>query len=177
MAGTVSGFLGAGKTTLVRHILSADHGFRVAVIMNEYGESVEGSYFQTPEGKKANMGEWVDLSNGCMCCAVKTEFVQAIESLLLKRDKFDYILIETTGAWSARHACPLALRMQCTCMAVRSCDITEHTFLLPWPTHSLKACHRPCSSTHLLLLVCTHECSFPAPSRLLVAPLSENTQT
>ncbi|KAG1666105.1 hypothetical protein FOA52_010895 [Chlamydomonas sp. UWO 241] len=93
----ITGFLGSGKTTLVRHILNADHGYRVAVIMNEYGDSVEGSYFETPEGSKANLGEWVDLSNGCMCCAVKTEFVQAIETLLLKRDKFDYILIETTG--------------------------------------------------------------------------------
>eukprot|EP00955_Chlamydomonas_euryale_P045526 353182-Chlamydomonas_euryale.AAC.18 len=43
------------------------------------------------------MGEWIELSNGCMCCAVKTEFVQAIEGLLLKKEKFDYILIETTG--------------------------------------------------------------------------------
>mmetsp|Transcript_34255 Transcript_34255/g.101811 ORF Transcript_34255/g.101811 Transcript_34255/m.101811 type:complete len:424 (-) Transcript_34255:408-1679(-) len=93
----ITGFLGAGKSTLVRHILSADHGYRVAVIMNEYGESVEGSYWETPEGQKANMGEWIELSNGCMCCAVKTEFVQAIEGLLLKKEKFDYILIETTG--------------------------------------------------------------------------------
>jgi hypothetical protein len=43
------------------------------------------------------MGEWVELSNGCMCCAVKSEFVQAIEALMLKKEKFDHILIETTG--------------------------------------------------------------------------------
>lgn len=93
----ITGFLGAGKTTLVRHILTDHHGLRVAVIMNEYGESVEGSYFTTPEGTRANLGEWVDLANGCMCCAVKSEFVQAIESLMTKRANFDHILIETTG--------------------------------------------------------------------------------
>jgi Ni2+-binding GTPase involved in maturation of urease and hydrogenase len=43
------GFLGSGKTTLVHHILTEDHGFRIAVIMNEFGETVEGSYFHTPE--------------------------------------------------------------------------------------------------------------------------------
>ena len=51
----------------------------------------------TTKGVKASLGEWVDLSNGCMCCAVKSEFVQAIEALMNKRDNFDYILIETTG--------------------------------------------------------------------------------
>ncbi len=65
--------------------------------MNEFGESVEGSYFHTPEGTKASLGEWVELSNGCLCCAVKSEFVQAIEALMHKRENFDYILIETTG--------------------------------------------------------------------------------
>lgn len=48
-ASRCSGFLGAGKTTLVRHILTKRHGHRVAVIMNEFGEGVEGSYFHTPE--------------------------------------------------------------------------------------------------------------------------------
>ena len=49
------------------------------------------------QGSKAALGEWVDLSNGCMCCAVKSEFVQAIEALMLRKANFDYILIETTG--------------------------------------------------------------------------------
>lgn len=49
------------------------------------------------QGAKANLGEWVELSNGCMCCSVKSEFVQAIETLMTKRENFDHILIETTG--------------------------------------------------------------------------------
>lgn len=94
----ITGFLGSGKTSLVQHILTGQHGYRIAVIMNEFGESVEGSYFETPEGSKAHLGEWVDLANGCMCCAVKSEFVQAIETLMKhKRANFDYILIESTG--------------------------------------------------------------------------------
>lgn len=47
--------------------------------------------------------EWVELANGCLCCSVKSDFVAALEGLMLKRDKFDYILIETTGQWAACH--------------------------------------------------------------------------
>ena len=57
--------------------------------------------------------EWVELANGCLCCSVKSDFVAALEGLMLKRDKFDYILIETTGQ-SAAHG--LAHPAQCSCM-------------------------------------------------------------
>jgi len=93
----ITGFLGAGKTTLVRHILSANHGMRIAVILNEFGDAVEGAYFQDLEGLKSASGEWVELANGCMCCSVKSDFVQALESLLAKEQKPEYIIIETTG--------------------------------------------------------------------------------
>eukprot|EP00798_Chlamydomonas_sp_ICE-L_P024667 gene24667-10294_t len=98
----VTGFLGSGKTSLIRHVLTGDHGLRIAVIMNEFGESVEESYFHTPEGSQANLGEWIGLANGCLCCQVKSEFVQAIETLMSQETKtFDYILIETTGPVAA----------------------------------------------------------------------------
>ncbi|PNH07726.1 COBW domain-containing protein 1 [Tetrabaena socialis] len=97
----VTGFLGAGKTTLVRNILTADHGYRIAVILNEFGEDIgiESSFVQSSEGLKTQEGEWVELTNGCMCCAVKSDFLQALESLLERPGgrRFDYILIETTG--------------------------------------------------------------------------------
>ncbi|GFR53016.1 hypothetical protein Agub_g15708 [Astrephomene gubernaculifera] len=97
----VTGFLGAGKTTLVKHILTADHGYRIAVILNEYGEDVgiESSFVQSEQGLQGADGGWVELTNGCMCCAVKSDFLQALESLLDRPGgrAFDYILIETSG--------------------------------------------------------------------------------
>uniref|UniRef100_A0A7S3QRB0 CobW C-terminal domain-containing protein n=1 Tax=Dunaliella tertiolecta TaxID=3047 RepID=A0A7S3QRB0_DUNTE len=93
----ITGFLGSGKTTLVRHLLTADHGLRIAVILNEFGESVEGAYWQDLEAMKAMSGEWVELDNGCLCCSVKNDFVQALESLMRKKQKPQAIVIETTG--------------------------------------------------------------------------------
>mmetsp|Transcript_16374 Transcript_16374/g.28071 ORF Transcript_16374/g.28071 Transcript_16374/m.28071 type:complete len:434 (+) Transcript_16374:51-1352(+) len=96
----ITGFLGSGKTSLVRHILSAPHGLRIAVILNEYGEGVEQAYWQdikTMQSLQDKPGEWIELENGCMCCSVKSEFVLALETLMAKEKKPDYILIETTG--------------------------------------------------------------------------------
>ena len=69
----VTGFLGAGKTTLVNYVLNADHGYRVAVILNDFGASlgVEKMLVQDkPDGDNA-VEEWVELNNGCVCCTVK----------------------------------------------------------------------------------------------------------
>eukprot|EP00697_Spironema_sp_BW2_P015545 gnl/Spiro4/6438_TR3301_c0_g1_i2.p2 gnl/Spiro4/6438_TR3301_c0_g1~~gnl/Spiro4/6438_TR3301_c0_g1_i2.p2 ORF type:complete len:480 (+),score=134.93 gnl/Spiro4/6438_TR3301_c0_g1_i2:36-1442(+) len=114
----LTGFLGAGKTTLLRYILEAQHGRRVAVIQNEFGDSMDieeatlmappaGPDSATPAGSSAtapplagterSLKTWVPLPNGCMCCSVKGEFVQALESLMKLPDPFEYILIETTG--------------------------------------------------------------------------------
>ncbi|MEW5302896.1 MAG: hypothetical protein WDW38_003996 [Sanguina aurantia] len=96
----ITGFLGAGKTTLVKHILTQDHGFKIAIILNEFGEEagIESSFVRQKEGLKSGAGEWVELTNGCMCCSVKNDFVQALEGLLKgPGHKFDYILIETSG--------------------------------------------------------------------------------
>lgn len=90
---------GAGKTTLVNYILTEQHGYRVAVIMNEFGEErgIERAILQDAGGEKSTVDEWVELTNGCLCCSVKDDFVNALESLMLQQSPFHYILIETTG--------------------------------------------------------------------------------
>eukprot|EP00892_Ulva_mutabilis_P008540 jgi/Ulvmu1/6058/UM027_0036.1 len=95
----ITGFLGAGKTTLVNYILTENHGYRIAVILNEIGDQrgIEKALLQDEGGGKQNVDEWVELTNGCLCCSVKDDFVNALESLMLQQSVFDYILIETTG--------------------------------------------------------------------------------
>jgi G3E family GTPase len=80
----ITGFLGAGKTTLVRHILTARHGRRIAVVLNEYGGEgdIEAAFVRTEGGADAPAPHWVELANGCLCCSVKGEFLQAIEALV-----------------------------------------------------------------------------------------------
>ena len=87
----LTGFLGAGKTTLLNYILKGQSRYKFAVIVNEIGKiGIDG---QLVENQKDEM---VELSNGCVCCTVRKDLVQAIQRLL-KRGGFDYILIETTG--------------------------------------------------------------------------------
>jgi len=104
----VTGFLGSGKTTLVNYVLKADHGFRIAVVLNDFGAElgVEKMLVQQDGVDGDNAGrtlveDWVELNNGCVCCTVKGTLVQTIEGLLEKRremgEKFDFILLETTG--------------------------------------------------------------------------------
>ncbi|KAJ1917892.1 hypothetical protein H4219_002936 [Mycoemilia scoparia] len=94
----LTGFLGSGKTTLLNYILNENHGKRIAVIMNEFGDSqgVDKSLV-TKNDKGDTVEEWLDLDNGCLCCTVKDKGIKAIETLMEKRGKFDYILLETTG--------------------------------------------------------------------------------
>lgn len=96
----LTGYLGAGKTTLVNYILSAKHGYRCAVLLNEIADSadIEKALVREPEGDEpAPLADWVQLENGCICCSVKNDMVQALEALLRQRDRFDYVIIETTG--------------------------------------------------------------------------------
>ncbi|GBG00123.1 hypothetical protein Rsub_12734 [Raphidocelis subcapitata] len=99
----ITGFLGAGKTTLVRHILTAHHGRRVAVILNEFGGEgdIERAFVRDEGGAIEAVPQWVELANGCLCCSVKAEFLQALEALVAPGSahagKFDAVLIETTG--------------------------------------------------------------------------------
>ncbi|RUS77597.1 hypothetical protein EGW08_014636 [Elysia chlorotica] len=93
----ITGFLGSGKTTLLNFILTEQHGKKIAVILNEFGEgdSIEKSMSVGEEGELFE--EWLELRNGCLCCSVKDNGVKAIENLMQKKGKFDYILLETTG--------------------------------------------------------------------------------
>ncbi|KAE8709163.1 Plastid transcriptionally active 17 isoform 2 [Hibiscus syriacus] len=92
----ITGFLGSGKTTLLNHILTADHGKRIAVIENEFGEvDIDGSLVAA---KSAGAEDIVMLNNGCLCCTVRGDLVRMIAELVnKKKGKFDHIVIETTG--------------------------------------------------------------------------------
>ncbi len=88
----VTGYLGAGKTTLVNRILTEQHGRRVAVIENEFGEVGidDGLVLDAEE-------EIFEMNNGCICCTVRGDLIRILGNLLRRRDRFDQILIETTG--------------------------------------------------------------------------------
>ncbi len=88
----LTGFLGAGKTTLLNHILTAQHGKRIAVIENEFGEvGVDQDLVIGAEE------EIFEMNNGCICCTVRGDLIRILGTLMKRKDKFDYILIETTG--------------------------------------------------------------------------------
>jgi G3E family GTPase len=88
----LTGFLGAGKTTLLNHILTAQHGKKIAVIENEFGEiGVDQDLVINAEE------EIFEMNNGCICCTVRGDLIRILGNLMKRRDKFDYILIETTG--------------------------------------------------------------------------------
>ncbi|XP_077981655.1 zinc-regulated GTPase metalloprotein activator 1-like [Glandiceps talaboti] len=93
----ITGYLGAGKTTLLNYILTEQHSKKIAVILNEFGEgsALEKSMSIGQSGELFE--EWLELRNGCLCCSVKDNGVKAIENLMEKKGKFDYILLETTG--------------------------------------------------------------------------------
>ena len=88
----LTGFLGAGKTTLLNHILTANHGKRIAVIENEFGEiGIDNALVINADE------EIFEMNNGCICCTVRGDLIRILGQLLKRRDKFDYILVETTG--------------------------------------------------------------------------------
>ena len=88
----LTGFLGSGKTTLLNRILTAEHGRRVAVIVNEFGEVGIDHHLLL-----ASNQEVVQMNNGCICCTVRGDLVRNFLQLLEHRDKFDTVVIETTG--------------------------------------------------------------------------------
>jgi len=88
----IAGFLGAGKTTLLNNLLTAPHGKEVAVLVNEFGEiGIDHALIV------ASDDDVIELSNGCICCSIRGDLVVAIDKLLARDKKFDYLLIETTG--------------------------------------------------------------------------------
>ncbi|MHB0991831.1 MAG: CobW family GTP-binding protein [Burkholderiales bacterium] len=89
----ITGFLGSGKTTLLNYVLSQQHGRKVAVIVNEFGEvSIDGQLIV----KDANE-ELIEFNNGCLCCTVRGDLVKTINELQQRAGMLDAILIETTG--------------------------------------------------------------------------------
>ncbi|MFN6561384.1 MAG: cobalamin biosynthesis protein CobW [Nostoc sp. ChiSLP01] len=97
----ITGFLGAGKTTLIRHLLQNNEGRRIAVLVNEFGEmGIDGELLRDcrvcddEEDPNSNI---VELTNGCLCCTVQEEFLPAMQELLKRRDRLDCMLIETSG--------------------------------------------------------------------------------
>ncbi len=97
----ISGFLGAGKTTLVRHLLQNNQGRRIAVLVNEFGEvGIDGDLLrscQICDEEESPDSNIVELTNGCLCCTVQEEFYPTMQELLKRRDKIDCLLIETSG--------------------------------------------------------------------------------
>ncbi|CAD6453776.1 56381a79-515e-432f-88a9-f06468ae5a33 [Sclerotinia trifoliorum] len=103
----VTGYLGAGKTTLMNYILNEQHGKKIAVILNEFGDSADIEKSLTVNTGSEQVEEWLDVGNGCICCSVKDSGVNAIETLMERRGAFDYILLETTGLADPGNLAPL----------------------------------------------------------------------
>lgn len=94
----VTGFLGAGKTTLIRHVLSNARGRRLAIIVNEFGDiGVDGEILKGCGDDACPEENIVELSNGCLCCTVADEFVPALDAILARSPKVEHIVIETSG--------------------------------------------------------------------------------
>ncbi|MEA3173224.1 MAG: hypothetical protein QOF42_635, partial [Gammaproteobacteria bacterium] len=88
----LTGFLGSGKTTLLNRILTENHGQRIAVIENEFGEiGVDQELVINSEE------EIFEMNNGCICCTVRGDLIRILGDLITRRDKFDRIVLETTG--------------------------------------------------------------------------------
>jgi len=88
----LTGFLGSGKTTLLNRILTGNHGKRIAVIENEYGEiGIDNELVINAEE------EIFEMNNGCICCTVRGDLIRILGNLMKRKDRFDHILIETTG--------------------------------------------------------------------------------
>ena len=94
----ITGFLGAGKTTLIRHMLQNAQGRRIALIINEFGDlGVDGDILKGCGDETCREEDVMELSNGCICCTVADDFIPTMEKLLAREDKPDHIVIETSG--------------------------------------------------------------------------------
>ncbi|MDR9405063.1 MAG: GTP-binding protein, partial [Halothece sp. Uz-M2-17] len=88
----LTGYLGAGKTTLLNRILTHEHGKKVAVVVNEFGEvGIDNQLVVNTDE------EIFEMNNGCICCTVRGDLIRMIGNLMKRRDKFDHLVIETTG--------------------------------------------------------------------------------
>ncbi|MFT7106393.1 MAG: cobalamin biosynthesis protein CobW [Yoonia sp.] len=97
-ATVITGFLGAGKTTLIRHMLQNAQGKKIALIINEFGDlGVDGDILKGCGAEICTEDDIVELSNGCICCTVADDFIPTMEALLARPNKPDHIVIETSG--------------------------------------------------------------------------------
>lgn len=88
----LTGYLGSGKTTLLNRILTHEHGKKIAVIVNEFGEVGIDNQLVIDADE-----EIFEMNNGCICCTVRGDLIRIINNLMKRRDKFDHLVIETTG--------------------------------------------------------------------------------
>lgn len=88
----ITGFLGSGKTTLLNHILNNQEGVKTAVLVNEFGEIGIDNELIVTTGE-----DMVELNNGCICCTINNDLVEAVYKVLERQDKIDYLVVETTG--------------------------------------------------------------------------------
>ncbi|EDZ47039.1 MULTISPECIES: cobalamin biosynthesis protein CobW [Leisingera] len=94
----ITGFLGAGKTTLIRHLMQNPQGKRLAVVVNEFGTAgVDGDILKSCADENCPAENIMELANGCICCTVADDFIPTIEQLMNLPEKPDHIVIETSG--------------------------------------------------------------------------------
>ena len=94
----ITGFLGAGKTTLVRHVLGHAKGKRIALVINEFGDlGVDKEVLAACGEETCREEDMIELSNGCICCTVADDFIPTMETLLGREERPDHIIIETSG--------------------------------------------------------------------------------
>jgi cobalamin biosynthesis protein CobW len=94
----VTGFLGSGKTTLIRHMLTNANGKRIALIINEFGDlGVDGDILKGCGDETCSEDDIMELSNGCICCTVAEDFIPTMQKLLARDIRPDHIVIETSG--------------------------------------------------------------------------------
>jgi cobalamin biosynthesis protein CobW len=94
----VTGFLGAGKTSLIRHLLSESRGRRIALVINEFGDQgVDGELIRACGIEGCREEDVVELANGCICCTVADDFLPTMQKILDRPEPVDHIVIETSG--------------------------------------------------------------------------------
>ena len=94
----ITGFLGAGKTTLIRHTLENADGRRLALIINEFGDlGIDGAILKSCGIESCSEENILELTNGCLCCTVADDFVPTLDALLSRSERPDHIIVETSG--------------------------------------------------------------------------------
>lgn len=94
----ITGFLGSGKTSLLRHVLEQSQGKRIALLINEFGDmGVDGELLASCDSASCRKEDIIELANGCICCTVAEDFLPAMQKILAQEPNVDHIIIETSG--------------------------------------------------------------------------------